>query len=272
MNARNNKMLFELQEVSKSFGKVKVLQQLDFGIEAGQTTVVIGPSGCGKTVMLKHLIMLLRPDRGRVFFDGGRIDNLTENKLVNVRRRCGFLFQGGALFDSQTVAENVAFPLWQHAKLSAREIARLVEEKLELVGMSQMGKRYPSELSGGQQKRVALARAIALSPEVILYDEPTTGLDPIRADTINELIIKLQRELQITSIVVTHDMHSTYRIADRIVMLSQGRIIVDGTTEQIRNSTDKAVQRFVRGHGEGLNGDSQPAALDDEKEQNHERK
>ena len=276
MRDNDKKYIFEMRCVSKSFSKEKVLREIDLSIEAGRATVVIGPSGCGKTVLLKHLIMLLRPDRGLIFFDGGRIDNLGEGKLVELRRRCGFLFQAGALFDSQTVANNVAFPLWQHTRLSGKQIDKIVHEKLEMVGMGKLEKRFPSELSGGQQKRVALARAIAFSPEVILYDEPTTGLDPIRADVINELIIKMQRELRagegvldggdkpVTSIVVTHDMHSAYRIADRIVMLSDGQIIADGTAEEIRASGDERVQRFIHGHSENHNDKKNDKEEDDE--------
>ena len=267
MKLTKDKVLFELRGLSKWFGNVEVLRDLDLDIEKGRTTVIIGPSGCGKTVLLKHLIMLMRPDHGTIHFDGRRIDNLNEKKLALVRRRFGFLFQAGALFDSQTVAENVAFALSQHTRLSERKISRVVREKLKMVGLEHLEDRYPSELSGGQRKRVALARAIALEPEVILYDEPTTGLDPIRADAINELIIKLQRELRpaldqvgqtdqpteaVTSIVVTHDMNSAYKIADRIVMLSQGHIIADGNTEQIRASKDERVQQFIQGRSEGL--------------------
>ncbi len=255
MSGPHNKMLFELRGISKSFDKIKVLNDLDFQIEGGKTTVVIGPSGCGKTVLLKHLILLLRPDEGVIFFDGRRIDMLSESKMVEVRRRCGFLFQAGALFDSLTVSENIAFPLWQHTKMEPEKITETVREKLELVGMTRFEDRLPAELSGGQKKRIALARAISLSPEVILYDEPTTGLDPIRADTINELILKLQRELNITSIVVTHDMNSAYKIADRIVMLGEGRIIADGTADQIRTSTNPRVQRFILGRSEAYNGE-----------------
>ena len=264
MKLTKDKVLFELRGLSKWFGSVEVLHDLDLDIERGHTTVVIGPSGCGKTVLLKHLIMLMRPNSGTIHFDGRRIDNLSEKKLSPVRRRFGFLFQSGALFDSQTVAENVGFALSQHTRLNERKIKRIVREKLKMVGLEHLEDRYPSELSGGQQKRVALARAIALSPEVVFYDEPTTGLDPIRADAINELIIKLQRELEpamgqtdqpagaVTSIVVTHDMNSAYKIADRIVMLNQGRIIADGNTEQIRASKDERVQRFIQGRSEGL--------------------
>ncbi|MCK5271279.1 MAG: ABC transporter ATP-binding protein [Sedimentisphaerales bacterium] len=267
MKLTKDKVLFELRGLSKWFGNVEVLRDLDLDIEKGRTTVIIGPSGCGKTVLLKHLIMLMRPNHGTIHFDGRRIDNLSEKKLSLVRRRFGFLFQAGALFDSQTVAENVAFAISQHTRLSERKTTWIVREKLKMVGLEHLEDRYPSELSGGQRKRVALARAIALEPEVILYDEPTTGLDPIRADAINELIIKLQRELRpaldragrtdqpteaVTSIAVTHDMNSAYKIADRIVMLSQGHIIADGNTEQIRASKDERVQQFIQGRSEGL--------------------
>ncbi len=242
-----NKTLFELRNISRSFGSTKVLTDFNFKIEAGKTTVVIGPSGCGKTVLLKHLIMLLRPDGGQVFFDGQRIDNMSDNGLIEVRRRCGFLFQAGALFDSQTVLNNIAFPLYQHTKKRRSEIIEIVRQKLQMVGLENLIDRYPSQLSGGQQKRIALARAIAISPEAILYDEPTTGLDPIRADIINKLIIKLQQELKITSIVVTHDLKSAYDIGDRIVMLSAGVIIADGSPKEIRNSANKKVQQFING-------------------------
>ena len=239
--------IFELRGVSKRFGTTQAVSNIDLAIERGKTTVVIGPSGCGKTVLLKHLIVLIRPDHGEVVFDGVRVDTLAERELNAMRRRCGFMFQGGALFDSLTVAENVAFPLLEHTRLDRAKIRQLVSEKLDLVGVGHTQDRLPMELSGGQQRRVALARAIALSPEVILYDEPTTGLDPIRAETINDLILKLQRELQITSVVVTHDMHSANKVGDRMVMLSQGRLIARGTPQQIQASTDERVQHFIQG-------------------------
>lgn len=250
MNDTAKPTLFELRGVSKSFPQQKVLENITLSIAVGETTVIIGPSGCGKTVLLKHLIGLLQPDVGEVYFDGQRIDNLSERQLLAMRRRCGFLFQAGALFDSQTVAENVALPLQLHTTYTPGKINQLVSEKLELVGLAGTEKKYPAQMSGGQQKRVALARAIALSPEAILYDEPTTGLDPIRADTISEVILKLQREFQITSIAVTHDMNSAYKVSDRIVMLSEGRIIADGTADEIRNSSNKAVQQFIEGRSE----------------------
>jgi len=239
--------LIELRNVSKRFGRLVVLNGVTLNIEQGQSLVVIGASGTGKSVLLKHIVGLLRPDSGQVWFDGKRIDDLRERDLVAVRKQFGFLFQMGALFDSLTVDENIAFPLAEHTRKPPDEIAKLVKEKLSMVGLPEIGKKMPGELSGGQKKRVALARAIALGPRVILYDEPTTGLDPIRSDVINELILKLQRELKVTSIVVTHDMQSAFKVGDRVVMLDQGKIIFDGTPDDIRASSDEAVHRFVAG-------------------------
>ena len=239
--------IFEMRDVQKSFGSQKVLTDINLKIETGRTTAIIGPSGCGKTVLLKHLIGLIRPDRGKVLFHGVRINRLRSGKLMAFRRRCGFLFQAGALFDSQTVAQNVGFPLSQHECFSREDLTKRILEKLRMVGLEQTADRLPAELSGGQQKRVALARAIALSPEVILYDEPTTGLDPIRSQTINELIIKLQKELQITSIIVTHDMNSVYRVADRVIMLDAGKVIADGNVDAFRHSPNEKVQGFIEG-------------------------
>jgi phospholipid/cholesterol/gamma-HCH transport system ATP-binding protein len=237
----------ELRNVTKRFGSLVVLHDLNLSIEKGQSLVVIGASGTGKSVMLKHIVGLLRPDAGEVWVDGQRIDNLSERALVDVRTRFGFLFQMGALFDSLTVAENIGFPIVEHTHKPPEEVAKIVAYKLKQVGMPDAGPKMPGELSGGQKKRVALARAIALDPEVILYDEPTTGLDPIRSDVINELILKLQRELKVTSIVVTHDMNSAFKVADRIVMLHEGHIIFDGTPEQIQASENPDVKRFVQG-------------------------
>ena len=239
--------LIELKHVSKRFGSLVVLHHLNLSINAGQCLVVIGASGTGKSVMLKHIVGLLRPDGGEVWFDGKRIDSLPERQLVPIRTRFGFLFQMGALFDSLNVAENIAFPVVEHTHKPREEIDTIVQTKLRQVGLPEAGPKMPAELSGGQRKRVALARAIALDPEVILYDEPTTGLDPIRSDVINELIIKLQRELKVTSIVVTHDMNSAFKIADRIVMLHEGRIIFDGTPDEIRRSEQDVVKQFVQG-------------------------
>jgi phospholipid/cholesterol/gamma-HCH transport system ATP-binding protein len=242
-----DKPLIQLKHVTKRFGKLLVLNDLSLDIEAGKCIVVIGASGTGKSVLLKHIVVLLRPDRGEVWFDGKRIDDLPERDLVPVRKRFGFLFQMGALFDSLTVAQNIAFPIVEHTHKPTEEIDRIVVEKLRLVGLPDAGTKMPAELSGGQRKRVALARAIALDPEVILYDEPTTGLDPIRSDVINELIVKLQRELKVTSIVVTHDMNSAFKVADRVVMLHEGKIVFDGTPEEIKQSQKDVVKRFVLG-------------------------
>jgi len=240
--------LLVLKNLTKEFGDNVILDNISLTIEKGKTTVVIGPSGCGKTVLIKHLIVLLRPSSGEVYFKKQRIDNLPENELNRVRIHYGFLFQGGALFDSLSVAENIVFPIRQHCKLTERDwIDEIAKTKLAMVGLEGFQDYYPANLSGGQRKRVALARAIALDPEVILYDEPTTGLDPIRADVINELILKLQRELGVTTVVVTHDMTSVYKVADRIIMLHNGKIIADGDADHIRNHPHPTVQQFITG-------------------------
>jgi phospholipid/cholesterol/gamma-HCH transport system ATP-binding protein len=239
--------LIELRHLRKSFGFQTVLKDVNLNVERGQSLVVLGVSGSGKSVILKHMVGLLKPDRGEVFFDGHRIDNLPERALVPIRQRFGFLFQMGALFDSLNVEKNVAFPLEEHTRKTAAEIEEIVQQKLRLVGLPEVGKKMPGELSGGQKKRVALARAIALNPEVILYDEPTTGLDPIRSDVINELIIKLKRELDVTSVVVTHDMTSAFKVADRMVMLHEGKFIFDGSPKEIQESAHPVVKRFVAG-------------------------
>jgi phospholipid/cholesterol/gamma-HCH transport system ATP-binding protein len=240
--------IIELRGVSKRFGALVVLDDVSLRVEKGKCLTLIGASGSGKSVLLKHIVGLLQPDRGEVWFSGRRIDNFTERQFQEVRKNFGFLFQMGALFDSMTVSENVAFPLVEHTKKSAAEIDAIVHHKLAMVGLPDIGAKRPAELSGGQRKRVALARAIALDPEVILYDEPTTGLDPIRSDIINELIIKLQHELHVTSIVVTHDMASAFKIADRIVMLYHSKLIFDGTPQDVRDTQNDIVHRFVIGH------------------------
>jgi len=237
-----------LENITKKFGNKTVLDNVSLAIEKGKTTVVIGPSGCGKTVLVKHLIVLLRPNSGEVYFRNQRIDNLSENALNKIRTHYGFLFQGGALFDSLSVTENIVFPIRQHHKITDwKAVEELVKSKLAMVGLDGYQNHYPSNLSGGQRKRVALARAIALDPEVVLYDEPTTGLDPIRSDVINELVLKLQRELGVTSVVVTHDMTSAYKVADRIIMLHHGKIVADGDADHIRNHPHPIVQQFIHG-------------------------
>jgi phospholipid/cholesterol/gamma-HCH transport system ATP-binding protein len=236
------------QNLHKRFGDAVVLDNISLAIEEGKTTVIIGPSGCGKTVFMKHLIVLERPTEGMVFFRGRRIDNLAEKELAQIRTRFGFCFQMGALFDSLTVYENIVFPIRQHVKkIDSKALDELVKQKLAMVGMDGYQQHFPAELAGGQKKRVALARAIALNPELILYDEPTTGLDPITSDVINELIIKLQKELKITSVVVTHDMNSAYKIADRITMFHKGKIIADGDADHNRNHPHDVVQQFIQG-------------------------
>ena len=240
--------LIVLKNLTRRFGNNVVLDDISLAIEKGKTTVVIGPSGCGKSVLLKHMIVLMRPTLGEVYFKNKRIDNLDDQLLTGVRAHFGYLFQAGALFDSLSVAENIMFPVRQHCQITRfSAVEELVRNKLKMVGLDGLQHFYPANLSGGQRKRVALARAIALDPEVILYDEPTTGLDPIRADTINELILKLKGELGVTSVAVTHDMKSAYKIADRIVMLHHSKIIADGDADYIRNHPDPIVQQFIKG-------------------------
>ncbi len=239
--------LIEFKNLKKRFGKLVVLDGASFSVAAGESVVVLGASGTGKSVLLKHLVGLLRPDAGEVWFAGQQIDTMTDRELMVIRQRMGFLFQQGALFDSMSVADNIAFPIRQHSRKTETEVAALVKEKLAMVGLPDLGGKMPGELSGGQKKRVALARAIALSPEVIVYDEPTTGLDPIRSDVINQLILKLKRELNITSLIVTHDMVSAFKIGDRLIMLSEGKVVAEGTVDDYRTSTDPVVRRFVDG-------------------------
>ena len=239
--------IIRLQNVHKAFNSHPVLSGVNLDVAPHETTVIIGPSGCGKSVLLRHVVGLLRPDTGKVFFRKYEVSALSERVLSRVRSRIGFLFQGGALFDSMTVEQNVCFPLDEHAVGTRAERRDKCHTVLSLVGLDGIQDQYPEELSGGQKKRVALARAIALGPEVILYDEPTTGLDPIRADLINELIIKLQNTLGTTALVVTHDMASARKVGDRIVMLNEGKLIVDTTPEGLDDIHDETVMRFING-------------------------
>lgn len=236
------------QNLIKTFGKRVVLDNVSLAIEEGKTTVIIGTSGCGKTVFMKHLIVLERPTEGQVFFRGQRLDTMRGWELAEIRTQFGFCFQMGALFDSLTVYENIIFPIQQHRTITDfKALDELVKLKLAMVGMDGYQNQYPASLSGGQKKRVSLARAIALDPKVVLYDEPTTGLDPVTSDVINELILKLKRELKVTSIIVTHDMKSAYKIADRIVMFHHGKIVADGNADHIRNHPNDIVQQFIEG-------------------------
>jgi phospholipid/cholesterol/gamma-HCH transport system ATP-binding protein len=243
--------MIRIVNLYKSFGAKKVLQGVNLAIEEGETMVVIGQSGSGKSVLLKHLIGLLKPDSGEIYIDGVEITRLREDELQRLTKKFGMLFQGAALFDSMTVAENVSFGLERHTQYSHEKIRELVEESLAKVGLQGVGDLMPHQLSGGMRKRVGLARAIAYQPQIMLYDEPSTGIDPIRADAINDLIKKLKSEMGVTSMVITHDMASSYKIADRIAMLYEGRIIEVGTPEEIRNSRNAFIQQFVHGQAEG---------------------
>tara|TARA_B100001059_G_scaffold234620_1_gene277680 strand:- start:10009 stop:10827 length:819 start_codon:yes stop_codon:yes gene_type:complete len=239
--------IIRLESITKAFGGVRALNGISLGFPTGRTTVVLGPSGCGKSVMLKHIIGLLRPDQGEVWFQSQRVDRMREHELVDIRRRVGFLFQQGALFDSMTVGQNIAFPLREHTDISRADRHERVDHMLELVGVPGTARRMPSELSGGQRKRIALARSIVLNPEVVLYDEPTTGLDPIRSDVIAQLILRLQDTLSITSIVVTHDITTAFKIADTMVMMNEGRILLQGDPDLFRNTDDDVIRRFLDG-------------------------
>lgn len=243
--------MIEIEDLHKRFGPKVVLAGLTLTIERGETMVVIGGSGTGKSVLLKHVIGLMKPDQGRVVVDGQDVGSLDETQLTELRKKFGMLFQGAALFDSLSVWENVGFALTQHSKRPPREIRDIAREKLALVGLKDVENLMPAELSGGMKKRVGLARAIAHDPQIILYDEPTTGLDPIMADVINELIIRLKQQLKMTSIAITHDMTSAYKIADRMAMLYQGKILEVGTPDEIRASENPVVRQFITGSAEG---------------------
>ncbi len=228
-----------------------VLDGVDLEVKKGETLVIIGRSGCGKSVLLKHIVGLMSPDAGRIIVDNSDISKLSAQALNDLRTRIGVLFQGAALFDSITVGENVGFSLIEHKRMRPRDVARIVNEKLEMVGLGGVAAKMPAELSGGMKKRVGLARALATDPDIILYDEPTTGLDPIMADTINDLIVSLKNKLQVTSIAVTHDMTSAYKIADRIAMLYNGKIIFIGTPADVRGTGDSFVHQFITGSAKG---------------------
>lgn len=241
----------QIHDVYKSFEKQAVLEGVSLDIARGQSIVVIGQSGCGKSVLIKHVIRLLDPDSGDVIVDGARLSDLKGQDLIAMRRRIGMLFQSAALFDSLTVAENVGLGLRESRRFGRDKIREIVLEKLDMVGLKNAADKSPSELSGGMRKRVGLARAIADDPDILLYDEPTTGLDPITADMINDLIVELNQKLTVTSIAVTHDMTSAYKIADRIVMLYQGRVEFDGTPDEVRATDNQIVQQFITGRATG---------------------
>ncbi len=241
----------EYKAVEKSFGGNHVLRGVDFQVPSGRITAVIGRSGEGKSVLLKHSLGLLRPDSGEILVDGDDISKLSGKKLNEARSKFGMLFQGAALFDSMTVEENVAFPLVEHSALTSSQIAERVRETLHLVGLDGVESRMPSQLSGGMKKRVGLARAIIREPEIILYDEPTTGLDPILTDSIHRLIIQMQEVLQVTSLMISHDVEKVLEFAHCIGMLHQGRMVFAGSPDEVRASEDPLVRQFIAGSSEG---------------------
>ena len=239
--------MIRLEQVSKAFKGQIVLDHLDLEIEKGKITVIIGQSGGGKSVLLKHMIGLIRPDSGHIYVNGIDIVSLDDKKLNDIRKKFGMLFQAAALFDSMNVGENVAFPLIEHTRLSRKEIMKIAEEKLLRVGLKNVSHKMPSELSGGMRKRVGLARAIALDPEIILFDEPTTGLDPVMCDAIDRLIVETQKQTEATCVIISHDILSTFKIANKIAMLYQGKIIEMGTPDEVRSSKNPVVHNFIEG-------------------------
>ncbi|MFH0809437.1 MAG: ABC transporter ATP-binding protein [Pseudomonadota bacterium] len=243
--------MIELIDLNKKFGNLVIFKDLRFTIPSGRITSVLGRSGGGKSVLLKHIIGLLKPDSGRILVDGQDIVTMNDHHLNDIRRRFGMLFQEAALFDSMNVGENVAFPLREHTDLTEEEIQERVQEKLGQVGLPGIEDKMPSELSGGMRKRVGLARAIALDPEIILFDEPTTGLDPITSSVINHLIADTQRRLNATCVIISHDIEAVFAISDRVAMLYEGKIEAEGGVEEMRTSDNPVVRQFISGSFEG---------------------
>ncbi len=243
--------IIKIRKLSKRFGTQEVLRELDLDIPKGMITVIIGRSGGGKSVLLKHIIGLIKPDSGEIYIDGINIVKEPEDKLNEIRKRFGMLFQEGALFDSMTIEENVAFPLVEHTKLSHKEIKERTKEVLALVGLTGAEKKYPSEISGGMRKRAGLARAIIAKPDIILFDEPTSGLDPIMSAHIDNLIVEIQKRLNVTCIIISHDIQSTFRIAHKIAMLFEGKIIAEGTPDVMRALDNPYLKQFIEGLSEG---------------------
>ncbi len=239
--------MLEIRNLHKRLGGKHVLRGVNLVVNKGEALVVIGGSGCGKSVLLKHILGLMRPDEGQILIDGQDIAHVPERQMNTIRRRFGMLFQGGALFDSMTVAENVSFSMDEHERVPATARAALVSKTLATVGLKGVENVFPADLSGGMKKRVALARALATDPEFLLYDEPTTGLDPIMSDVINELIVKMKQSLGVTSIIVTHDMTSARKIGDHWAMIHEGAIRIHGTPDEVFASEDEVVRRFIRG-------------------------
>ena len=243
--------MIKIEGLKKSFGSKKVLDGVDLSIEQGKITVIIGRSGEGKSVLIKHIIGLLDPDEGRILLDDMEISGLREREMNEVRKRFGMLFQGAALFDSMTVAENVGFALKEHTDLADADILKIVGEKLKRVGLEGVEDMMPADLSGGMKKRVGLARAIVMDPEIVLFDEPTTGLDPIMSDSVADLVLHTQKALNTTYILITHDITFTYKIADKIAMLYEGRIVAEGTVEEMKSNKNPVLMQFLAGSAEG---------------------
>ena len=243
--------MIEVRGLKKRLGRKQVLDGLDLDVEQGETVVVLGPSGTGKSLLLKHMIGLMQPDAGSIRVAGEEIVGMDEPGLDRVRLKFGMLFQGAALFDSMTVGENVGLGLTEHSNVPPAEIRRRVTERLGWVGLKDVEQMKPASLSGGMRKRVGLARALAMDPEIILYDEPTTGLDPITGDVINQLIRALQHQLGVTSVVVTHDLMSAYKVGDRLAMLYQGRVVFIGSPDEVRETDHPMVRQFIEGSSVG---------------------
>jgi phospholipid/cholesterol/gamma-HCH transport system ATP-binding protein len=238
--------IIQIHDLHKAFGTNQVLKGVDLDVEEGTTVVILGGSGSGKTVLMKHMIRLLKPDRGQVIVDGEDIVGYEGVELSRVRRKFGMVFQAAALFDSMTVYENVSFPLREHSKMKEEEIRATVREKLEMLGLQNVEEKYPADLSGGMRKRVGLARAIVLDPKIVLYDEPTTGLDPITTEYVDQMILDAKRELGVTSVVISHDIASSFKVADKVAFLYDGRIIEEGPPQQLRDSRHPAVHAFLQ--------------------------
>ena len=254
----------ELRDIWKSFGSLAVLKGIDLRIEPGEILTILGGSGSGKSVCLKHVIGLLRPDRGQVWVEGQDVTDSSERAWVEIRKRFGYVFQGSALFDSLSVAENIAYPLREHLRWSEEKLAARVRECLAAVALPGIEEKMPAELSGGMRKRIGVARAIALEPAVILYDEPTTGLDPANARRIGQLILALRKRLGATSIVVTHDLELCFEVSDRVVLLKDGQFVVEGPRDEIRASSHPDVREFLEGGREPLDAGGGPEAREED--------
>ncbi|MDO9208777.1 MAG: ABC transporter ATP-binding protein, partial [Sulfuricurvum sp.] len=245
--------MIRFEDVTKSFGKREILRGVNLEIEKGKTTVIFGVSGGGKSTIIKHMVGLLKPDSGVITVEGIRVDNADENTLREIRKKVGFLFQHGALFDSMNIRDNVAFPMTEHQKLTPKELEYKIDEKLTMVGLESkiVKSLYPEELSGGMRKRVGLARTLALEPEVILYDEPTSGLDPVTSDFITQMICRLRDEMGMTSVLISHDIAESFKAGDNYAMLFDGIIVEAGDKEAFQNSPNEVVQQFIHARSNG---------------------